>query len=144
MRYRPIDCDISDLKGPEAEAVASRQAPPYVGDLERQAIEDALAGSGVTPEMLDNLEILIDRIAFARAGEALRHVVRCLKGSPAGVALERVLLGSEGRSLADDASTVKTSKQLIQYHEKTTRKRLSHLTPVPIKNDDEHDPGQNN
>ena len=126
---RILDADVSDLTGDAAAQVANRTPHPSVGDSERQALEDWAGECSLTltTEQLDKLEALCDRLAFVRAGEALRHVVLHLGKTPAGLALQRVLLGSAG-SLERDAKTVRCTKQNLAHHEKTVRKRLSHLT----------------
>lgn len=129
MRHRKIDCDITDLGGTEAEQVARVVVPVSLEQTERQQIEDVLSGFSVTPETVDKLERLLDRIAFTRAGECLRHVVRCLANSPAGRALERTLLGSDGRSLADDAAELGCTRQNLHKHERKAKEKLARLTP---------------
>ena len=134
--HRKIDCDISDLQGSEAEAVASLAAPVLsVEALEREQIEEALAGLPITVAQIENLSRLIDRLAIVRAAETLRHVIRSLGNTPAGRALERALLGSDGHSLADDSKDVRCTRQNLHFHERNCVARLAHLTTGAIKKD---------
>ena len=123
-RHRKLAANVTDLRAIESR---SNQTPD---DSERAELEDVLLEAGCTPTeaMLERLDTLINRIAFVRCAEALRHIVRSLGDTPAGRALERVLLGNDGQSLETDAKQVGCSRQNIHHHEKTARARLSHLT----------------
>ena len=125
-RHRRVAADVADLASIAAPAV---ELPP--GDAEREALAEVLVEHGCTPtqELLDRLDALTTRISFVRTAETLRHVIRSLEATPAARALERALLGPNGRSFADDAKEVGTTRQNIAKLEKKTRQRLSRLTP---------------
>ena len=123
-RHRRIAADVADLRALAAPAITA------AADSELGELEDLLREAGINPrpELLARLDVLLNRIAFTRCAEALRHIVRSLERSPAGIALERALLGTAGRSLADDAKEVGCSRQNIHHHEKSAQRRLRHLT----------------
>ena len=124
-RHRRVAADVADLRALAAPATA-----PTGDDAERGLVEDLLRECGINPrpELLDKLDGIINRLAFTRAAETLRHVVRSLEATPAGRALERALLGDDGRSLAAAAKEVGCSRQNIHHHEKKVAARLRHLT----------------
>ena len=123
-RHRRVAADVADLRGLAAPTITA------AADSELGELEDLLRECGVrpSPELLDKLDVLLNRIAFTRAAEALRHVVRSLAATPAGRALERALLGNDGRSLADDAREVACTRQNLHKHEKKVAGRLARLT----------------
>ena len=124
-RHRRVAADVADLRG-----LATPTTAPAAADSELGELEDALRESGINPrpELLARLDGLLNRIAFTRCAEALRHVVRALESTPAGKALERALLGNDGRSLADDAKAVRCTRQNLHAHEKKVAGRLARLT----------------
>ena len=125
-RHRRVAGDVADLKSIEAPTA---ELPP--GDAERAEIEAVLLECGFSPtqELLDRLDALTNRISFRRTSETLRHVIRSLEATPAGRALERALLGSDGRTFAADAKEAGCTRQNLQKTEAKLRRRLSRLTP---------------
>ena len=128
-RHRKVAADVADLKSIEAPPV---ELPP--GDAEREALSEVLVEHGCTPTqaLVDRLDSLTNRIAFVRTAETLRHVIRSLEATPAGRALERALLGSDGRTFAADAREAGCSRQNLQKTEAKLRQRLSRLTTGTI------------
>ena len=121
-----MDCDISDVNQDEHPATSLS-----TDETEKELIEDWLIehqGPNYNAETLEALERLIDQIAISRAGEAMRRIVRCLGNTPAGKALERVLLGDDGNSLEADAKDLGCTKQNLAYHENRVRERLPTIT----------------
>jgi len=115
--------------------IALEQTPapdPELNDCEQIAAVLEDGGILALPEIVHRLDALIDARAHRRAGEALRQILRTLTGTPAGRALERVVLGDGGRSLADDAKEVKCTRQNLHHHVKTIRRKLAHLTPTAL------------
>ena len=106
-------------------------SPPEPSEAEM--IVGVLEDNGVpaSPELVRQLERLISRCSFRLASEGWRRLLRSLGKRPANRALERVILGDGGKSLADDAGEVGCSKQNLDYHIKRLQKRLSHLTAKP-------------
>ena len=125
-RHRKLNADVADLKSIEAPPAAM---PP--DDQERAELEAVLLECGFSPtqELLDRLDALTNRISFRRTSETLRHVIRSLEATPAGRALERALLGSDGRTFAADAKEAGCTRQNLQKTEAKLRRRLSRLTP---------------
>lgn len=115
--------------------IALEQTPAPVVELnDCEQIAAVLEDAGILalPEIVHQLDALIDNRAQRRAGEALRSILRSISGTPAGRALERVILGDDGRSLADDAAEVGCTKQNMHHHVDSIGRKLRHLTPATL------------
>ena len=120
---------------PSQFEVALDQTPaPMPEPSEAEQIADTLAEYGIEPTTAQvvAVERLVHRLAFRLASEGWRRLLRSLGQRPVNRALERVILGDGGKSLADDAGEVGCSKQNLDYHIKRLQKRLSHLTAEPL------------
>ena len=105
------------------------QPVPLAFPDERETLVDLLVCGGLDLATADRLAPMLEKhaeqLALDRMADVLRSIARRLDRTPAGRALERVLLGDGGQSLADDAEQVGCSKQLLQHHEKRIRDKLN-------------------
>lgn len=68
---------------------------PEPDDSERlcEILEEAGMPAPLVPGAIRSIEAYVDRMANVRAAEAIHHLVRCLEGTAAAAALQRVMLG---------------------------------------------------
>ena len=124
---KPLDCDLADLNGPEALAVATREPEPAPMEI----VFDELCNAGLSDAAAfltaQRIEPLVQRYALELAAEALRYLASGLDGTASAVALRRALIGSD-HTLAADGAAVGCSPQRIFALEKKTRKRIAAIT----------------
>lgn len=95
------------------------------------SIRDEFLEIGVSPELVDRAVEAAEIYALGRMAEGLRQVVRRVGRTPAGLALNRAILGDDGRSFAEDAATVGITKQSLAESQKRIKKRLNGLGGTP-------------
>lgn len=107
-------------------------APPALPAIDYAAlVEDALIEAGAAPDLVERaagpLAEIVEDASHAEAAGVLRAVLWKLDGTAGGVALRRVLIGSDA-SLREDAKAAGTSHVALWKAEKRVRGRLG-LTP---------------
>lgn len=109
--------------------IACEQTPAPVPEWANVAerIEAILNEANIypPPATILQLESLVESESLKLAGEHVRHTIRSLERTPAARALERVILGDNGRSLADDATEVGCTKQNLHKHVLAIRRKLA-------------------
>lgn len=88
------------------------------------SLRDELVEAGVPPSCIDEIHVILEREAIRRTVDEIQRLVLSLGKSPTARALERVLLGDRGRSLADDAEDLGCTKQTVAARERAVRSKL--------------------
>ena len=128
MRHRPAF---------NPEAALARVASPEQAEQDQPlalAIAEILHGSNI-PAMrgvVDDLEVLVRDRARAELAEVLAVLLERLRGSCAGEALARTLLGDGGESLRAAAGRIGVSHVALLRMQERTRQRLFDVTSGPI------------
>src|SRR6266700_1970893 len=115
------------------EIALNEVAAPEPERSEAELVADILEAFGViaSRELVLDLERLVDRLAFRRAGEALHRLsLRLPRNSVAGIALARVIRGAEGQSLREAGRQCGVSGVAILKAERRIRKH-TRLTVHP-------------
>jgi hypothetical protein len=103
---------------------------PSEAELIAAALEDA--GIVAPPALIFDLERLLHRMSYRMAGEALARLsLRLPRHSTAGVALARIIRGSEGESLREAGRRCRVSHVAILKLERRLRRQLR-LPPAPL------------
>jgi hypothetical protein len=111
----------------EFDVAIETTATPELPRSDREQLEDLFLEHNVFPtqSLIEQLDRLIDEKAIERGGEVIRATLRKITGTPAGRALERVVLGDGGKSLEDDAKEVGCTRQNLHKQVKAIRRRLT-------------------
>jgi hypothetical protein len=128
---KSLDIDISDVIGDTALEIAAPR-PDSPDSSEHAAIAACLGESGVPEHLIEQvaerLQPVVDEIVIVRAAETLRHLLRSLPGT-SGEALQRLILGNDGESLATAAERVGVTKAAMWKAEQKLRRGVR---PGPI------------
>lgn len=120
MRNRPV-------KDPEPHLARAIDpaAPPGRGV---ENLETRLLDAGVPVTALREVGDVCREECIGFAASAIARLLRSLENTPAGVALQRAVLGANGRSLSQDADDSGTSKQALAVAESRVKARIEKIT----------------
>jgi len=112
------------FEGVAVDPLATAPDPTPQPNARPVSTRDELIEMGIHPDHVDAIDGMIHRNALVLAGEMIRHLLRKLAGTAAGMALQRVVLGSEN-SGRDDAATAGCSAPNLLKLEGKIKTRLA-------------------